>query len=267
MGHGQLEQLQRFVVDAIQSGPSPGEPSHVRESVRGMTPAERVEVYREQFRLRHLKNLTDDYPTLAWAIGGGEPFAGLVTEYLAAHPPRTWDLQRLGTDMPRFVGAHARWSVDESACDAALLDWAFMEIFDAADAPPLDTSLLASTPEDRWPSARMELLPALRLVALRSGLHEVRDVLKRGGQATPARPPRAEIRVAVWRDGACFLRCAALEPDAYALLVRLQEGDALGPACEAVAKAAGQDASLFGERVGAWFQEWTTRGWITGLRF
>ena len=267
MGDGELELLQRFVVDAIRGGPSPEEPRHVRESARGMTPADRLEVYREQFRLRHQKNLADDYPTLTWAIGDAETFAGLVTEYLAAHPPRTWDLQRLGADMPRFVAAHARWGADESACDAALLDWAFMEIFDAPDAPPLDTSVLASTPEDRWPSAHLELLPALRLVAMRSGLHEVRDVLKSGVSAMPARPPRAETRVGVWRDAACFLHSAALEPGAYDLLVRLRSGDALGPACEAAARASGEDSSRFGERVGVWFQEWTTRGWIARVRF
>jgi hypothetical protein len=265
VGHGDLEQLQRFVVDAIRGGPSPVEPEHVKESVRGMTPADRVEVYREQFRLRHLKNLADDYPTLAWTIGGAEAFASLATEYLVAHPPRTWDLQRLGADMPRFVSAHARWGADESACDAARLDWAFMEIFDAPDAPPFDTSLLASTPEDRWPSARIEPLPALRLVAMQSALHDVREALKLGAETVT--PPRAVTRVAVWRDGACFLRSTAIEPGAFDLLARLRDGDPLGPACEDAARAAGEDATRFGERVGTWFQEWTSRGWIARVRF
>ncbi len=265
MGDGQLEQLQRFVVDAIRGGPSPVETNHVKESARGMTPAERVEVYREQFLLRHLKNLADDYPTLAWAIGGADAFSALATEYLVAHPPSTWDLQRLGADMPRFVESDAKWGSSARACDAARLDWAFMEIFDAPDAPPFDTSVLASTPEDRWPEARIELLPAMRLVAMQSALHEVRDALKRGAEAAMA--PRAEAHVVVWRDAACFPRCAAIEPGAFDLLVRLRHGDPLGPACEDAARAAGEDASRFGERVGAWFQEWTARGWIARVRF
>jgi hypothetical protein len=264
VGDGQLEQLQRFVVDAIRGGPSAEEPNHVRESARGMTPAERVEVYREQYRLRHLKNLADDYPTLAWAIGGAEAFAALATEYLVAHPPRTWDLQRLGADMPRFVESHTKWRSSARACDAARLDWAFMEIFDAPDAPPFDTSVLASTPEDRWPEARIELLPALRLVAMRSALHDVRDALKRGAQ--PADPSAGDTRVVVWRDRACFLRHVAIDSGAFDLLARLQAGDPLGAACEAAARAAGEDAARFGERVGAWFAEWTTNAWIARVR-
>lgn len=266
MGDGELERLQRFVVDAVRGGPTPDESRHVRDSARGMTSAERVEVYREQFRLRHQKNLADDYPTLAWAIGGAEAFSALVTEYIAAHPPRTWDLQRLGEDMPSFVSTHAKWGSDEPACDAARLDWAFMEIFDAPDAPPFDSSLLASTPEDKWPAARIELPPALRLVAMRSGLHEVREALKRGAQVGGP-PPHADTRVVVWRDAACFLRSTAIESGAHDLLVRLRNAEALGPACEAAARTAGEDASHFGERVGAWFQEWTARGWIARVRF
>ena len=265
MGDGQLEQLQRFVVDAIRGGPSADEPQHVRESARGMTPAERVEVYREQFRLRHLKNLADDYPTLAWTMGGAEAFASLATEYLAAHPPRTWDLQRLGADMPRFVEGHAKWGSEARACDAARLDWAFMEVFDAPDALPFDTSVLATTPEDRWPSARIELLPALRMVAMRSALNGVRDSLKRG--SPPVSPARAETRVVVWRDAACFPRSVAIDPGAFDLLARLCDGDPLGEACETAARAAGEDASIFGERVGACFQDWTARGWIARVRF
>lgn len=256
----QLEQLQRFVVDAIRGAASPAEASHVKESARGMAPADRVEVYREQYRLRHHKNLADDYPTLAWAIGGPGAFAALVDEYLAAHPPRTWDLQRLGADVPAFVAAHAKWGEDERACDAASLDWAFMETFDAPDAPPFDTSLLATTPEDRWPAARIDLLPALRLVAMRSALHEVRDALRSG--APPPEPAHADTHVVVWRDAACFLRNVAIDAGAFDLLARLRAGDALGPACEAAARATGADADAFGERVGGWFQEWTSRGWI-----
>lgn len=261
----QLEQLQRFLVDAIRGGRSSEEPGHVRQSARGMSPAERVEVYREQFRLRHLKNLADDYPTLAWTIGGAEAFATLVTEYLEAHPPRTWDLQRLGMDMPSFVSSHARLGVDERACDAARLDWAFMEIFDAPDTAPFDPSVLASTPEDRWPSAHIELLSALRLVAMQSALQEARDALKRGDE--PVSPPRAETRVVVWRDAACFLRSVRVEHGAFDLLARLRDGEALGDACESAAHGAGEDPSAFGERVGPWFQEWTARGWISRVRF
>jgi hypothetical protein len=167
--------------------------------------------------------------------------------------------------MPQFVESHAKWASSARACDAARLDWVFMEIFDAPDAPPFDTSVLASTPEDRWPEARIELLPALRLVAMQSPLHDVRDAIRGGKQ--PAEPPQAETRVVVWRDKACFLRQVAIDAGAFDLLTRLRAGDPLGPACEAAARAAGEDAARFGERVGAWFAQWTANAWIARVAF
>jgi hypothetical protein len=68
----------------------------------------------------------------------------------------------------------------------------------------------------------------------------------------------------VWRDAACFLRSAAIEPAPHALLVRLARGEALGAACEAVALESGDHAGV-ADHVGAWFQDWVQRGWLSGV--
>lgn len=267
MGERDLAALQRFVADALQrpaplgAGLAPEVEALVRPSVRGMTPTERLEVYRDQFWIRHLRNLADDFPTLAWAIGGAKAFADLAGEYLREHPPSTWDLQRLGASMPQLVAGHPRLGADVVACDAARLDWAFMEIFDAADAAPFDPRVLASTPEDAWPGARVQLSPALRLLALGSPLLDVRDALKSDAPAPP-RPPPATTLAVVWRDAACFPRSLAIEPPAFALLARLANGEALGAACEAVALEAGPEAAV-ADHVGPWFQDWVQRGWVS----
>ncbi|HEX3345568.1 MAG TPA: putative DNA-binding domain-containing protein, partial [Polyangiaceae bacterium] len=103
MGEHDLGELQRFVRDAVRGsvpigGDTPlaaGAEARVAPSAR-MSSYERLEVYREQFWLRHLASLDDDFPTLAWVLGGHGPFRELATAYLRAWPPRTWDLQRLG---------------------------------------------------------------------------------------------------------------------------------------------------------------------------
>jgi hypothetical protein len=269
MGERDLARLQRFVTDALQRpAPLGGElapqvDALVVPSTRGMTPTERLEVYRDQFWLRHLRNLADDFPTLAWAIGGAGSFAELAGEYLRAFPPRTWDLQRLGASMPEFVARHARLGYDAVAGDAARLDWAFMEIFDAPDAPAFDPRVLASTPEDAWPGAHVQLHPALRALVLGSPLLGVRDALK-SGDAAVARPPPATTHAIVWRDAGCFPRSVAIDPSPFALLVRLSRGEALGAACEAVALESGAEAAV-ADHVGAWFQDWVQRGWLSGV--
>lgn len=258
-----LRSVQRVVADAVRERRPQHEAADalVVPSPRGMTPADRVEVYREQYWVRHERNLSDDYPTLAWALGGTLPFLELVRDYLGAFPPRTWDLQRLGRDMPAFV--QAQRSHDALSIDAARLDWAFMVAFDAPDAT-FDPRVLATMPEDRWPAARLELHPSVSLVALAHPLLEVRDAL-RAGTATPERPLPSPVHAVVWRDGTCHLHGAAIEAPAFELLTRLHASEPLGGACEAVATSSGLGEAALGERVGGWFQEWTSRGWLARI--
>jgi hypothetical protein len=264
-----LADVQRRVTDAVQRPSSPTADAPRAEelllpSARGMTPAQRLDVYREQFWSRHLASLADDYPTLTWVIGGAGSFRDLAADYLRARPPSTWDLQRLGADLPAFVAGHARWRDEPLARDAARVDWAFMEAFDAADAPPFDPRVLASTPEDAWPGARVALHPSLRFLALGSPVHELRDALKRGAPVT--RPAAAITHAVVWRDPSCFLHAASVEPLAFELLVALSGGAPLGEACEAVARAGAADVTELGDKLGAWFQHWTASAWISAVR-
>ncbi len=269
MGERDLASLQRFVTGLLQRPAplggdlAPEASALVVPSARGMSPVERLEVYRDQFWLRHLCNLADDFPTLAWAIGGADAFAALAADYLRACPPTTWDLQRLGASMPAFVAAHDHHGSDRLACDAARLDWAFMEIFDAPDAPTFDPRILAATPEDAWPAAHVHLHPAVRTLVLGSPLLLVRDALKAGASGLE-RPAPSATHAVVWRDQACFLRSAAIEPAPFALLARLSRGEALGAACEAVATESGAEAAV-ADHLGQWFQDWVQRGWLSGV--
>ena len=273
MGERDLAELQRIVADAVRLASAIDDRgdaalearSLVAPSHRGMTPAERLEVYRDQYWLRHLKNLEEDYPTLAWVLGGAEAFRELARAYLQAHPPRTWDLQRLGANVPSFVTSHTRSSRDALACDAARLDWAFMVAFDAPDAPPFDPRVLAATPDDAWPQARLVFHPSMRLLALGHPVHALRDAVQRGSEVE--RPATEPAFVVVYRDARCFLRSEAIDPLAFRILEALRAGTALGEACEGAAQASARDPLDVAASLGGWFQQWTAGGWISEARF
>jgi hypothetical protein len=266
-----LSALQRFIADAIgmqrEIGARPEVAAQARELIapgaRGLDAATRLEIYREQFRVRHLANLGDDFPTLRWVVGP-EPFRAIGIAYLEAHPPRTWDLQRLGAKLPSHLSQLPPWNADSLAIDAALVDWAFMEAFDAPDAGALDLQAFAATPEDAWPAARIELHPAVRRVVLGHPAHNLRDAVRRG--EARERPAAATTRVVVWRDSRCFLHATAMEPLAFELLGALAGGTPLGPACEAVASAHASAGADLSTQLGAWFQRWTAEGWISAVR-
>ena len=152
------------------------------------------------------------------------------------------------------------------ADDAARLDWAFMEVFDAPDAPPLDVTIFASVSDDAWAESRIRLHPSLRMLKLAHPIQRVREAIVRG--ESPLRPQPNETFVAVWRDSACYSRTAVLEASAFMLLSALAEGISLGEACASiVGDATSSAASEVGTQVAGWFQEWTANGWVSAVRF
>jgi len=266
--------LQSFMIDAVRLlspiAESEGVASRVEQLVtpgaRGLTAAERLDVYREQFWLRHLPNLRDDYPTLAWAVGG-DAFERLSIEFLRTFPPRTWDLRRLGADLPAHVASRAPWDEDAMACGAARLDWAFMESNAANDASPLDPRLLLASPESAWPSARVGLHPSVRRLVIGHPLHRVRSALKHGD--TPERPSPESTYIVVCRDEQSLPRATAIDSFAFALLDELERGVPLGEACENVVRAEMSlaNGAAIGDRVAACFQQWTASGWVSSVAF
>jgi hypothetical protein len=217
-----------------------------------LSAVEQVDVYREQFFLRHVDALREDFATVAHLVGD-DAFEALAHDYLAEHPPSSFTLRDLGEAFPAFV-AH-----DALLADLARIEWAFVEAFDAEDLPPFDPSSLAAIAEDAWPSARIVLQPAVQLVAMGHPGHDYRAAVKRGDD--PPRPePRASF-VVVYR-GESSLAYIEVEREAFELLAELTRGSPLGRACESVARASGGALDDFQRKLGGWFSAWTQRGWI-----
>jgi hypothetical protein len=138
-----LAKIQRDTVDAILGdGPT----------------SEGLARYREQFFLRHVGVLEEDFAGVLRAIGH-DAFHDLARRYLAAHPPTSFTLRDLGHAFASFIE-------DPVLRDVARLEWARVEAFDGPDAPPLDPASLAGVAEDAWPKARIVLQPSLQRLVL-----------------------------------------------------------------------------------------------------
>ncbi|HSQ66176.1 MAG TPA: DNA-binding domain-containing protein [Polyangiaceae bacterium] len=225
-----------------------------------MKPVEQLDVYREQFWLRHVACVAEDYPALV-ALMGQQPFEALVAEYLGAHPPADFLLRNLGAGLAEFLVA--RRPDDPLLADLARVEWAFIDAFDAADAPPLDPNAVAAIPADAWPAARLVLHPSLQRLRLAHPAHEVRAAFCRAPREPLARVSPAATHLVVYRD-ARELRPHQWTLDALAscLLDRLAAGEPLGQAADALATESGRGEEVQAQ-IGAWFTQWAALGWIS----
>ena len=260
-----LAELQTFLAQVVQRArPIPEDAALVAEaelvatgSAR-LSPAEQVDVYREQFWLRHHGSLLEDYSTLRHLLGV-EGFEGLCRRYLDAHPPDCPSLRDLAAKMPSFLAHTDPYRDDALLADCAAVEWAFIEAFDAADAPPFDASVLATTEEDAWERATIAFHPSLQFLSLAHPAHMFRAAVRAG--ETPERPAAQRTHLVVYRAND-LLGVEVVEAMAFALLERLARGMPLGPAGEEIAA---MDDSVESS-IGAWFQAWVGLGWLREVR-
>lgn len=247
-----LADVQRAFGEAIASSEPVAERAAHFVGPGARDPKTQLETYREQFWLRHVGCMVEDFPALQ-AVVGEERFAELCRGYFVAYPPSSFLLRDLGGSFARFLEETGE---ERFVVDLARVEWAFIDAFDAADAPPLDPQSIAAIAEDDWPRAVLTLHPSLQLLDLAFPAEDVRAAFRlRGEVLRPAAKPSPMV---VYRRE-LLLYVEPLEPGAYELLVRLQRGETLGAASEAVAATNGSIES----ELGGWFSRWTALGFVS----
>ncbi|MBK7580232.1 MAG: putative DNA-binding domain-containing protein [Myxococcales bacterium] len=228
-----------------------------------LSPAEQIEIYREQFWLRHTSCLVEDFVGLG-GIMGQTDWERLVEEYLEKYPPLSFNLRDLGQLLPRFV-EESTWLPHHELCvDMARVEWAYIEVFDAADSAALDPARLASIPESAWETARLTLNPALRMLRVRYPVAALRRDLRLGKSDVAIPEPEAQNLV-VYRAQDRNLHHEALDDGAFAILEALGQGTALVPACQAAIERLPAQASGIEAELAGWFQRWATLSFIVGV--
>jgi hypothetical protein len=292
--HAELKELQRVTAAAIMRPLAAGDrilpdwldgrktADAVAEIIKPndrLTGVERLEIYNRQYWFRLIDIMYEDHPGLR-AVVGHRRFDGLVRAYLTEYPSRSFALQELSRDLPRFLKDNPKWSRPRQAMavEIARFERAQTVGFDAAALP-------AVTPDDllgRNPAElTFRLQPHITLLAMRYPLDEFSTVVRRevlraeasnakegerqdaaepsGEAAAPPPPKRQDVWIAVhrYRNALYYKR---LEREAFLILAGLRDGKTLE---QAVADGLPTvvDAG-FGERLQGWFASWTEMGWF-----
>jgi hypothetical protein len=262
-----LAELQRQLAVAIRHGSALDKDAtltalaarHVSGNAR-LSPVEQLEIYREQFWLRHTSSLVEDFPGLCGILGQDE-WEKLAEAYLRSVTPDSYTLRDLGSRLPEVI-AQATWLPHRALClDMARLELAYIEVFDAADSPPLLPERLGAIPQERFGEVRLVVAPSVRLLELDYPVADLRRKLRDESDGTVAIPaPCAQCLVVYRRE--LRLWDMPISPVAFAFLAALSTGKALGEAAELAATTPEAEEEL-GARIGSWLQEWTGKGLLS----
>lgn len=189
-------------------------------------------VYRDAYPARLCRALRQNFPTLLHVLGDAE-LAALVAAYVAAHPPRGYELWRVGAELAAFIPAHAfggRLAVSPAAlADLAAVEQAELEVAEAPDdGPPLPAAALAEVPVDAWPSLRLRCAGALRLLQCAHDVLPAIEAVAAG--RPPERPAAAAADYLVCRPQADVRRVRLPAAEA-AVIARLLAGATIEQAC------------------------------------
>src|SRR5262249_21765526 len=164
------------------------------------------------------------------ALLGDEEFAALAEAYVRRWPSEFPSLVRLGRKMAEFIRACDDGTRRADLADLAALEWARAEIFEEADAQPVDSDALRLLSD--FATARLQLIPALRRLTLEHDAPALWRAVEEG--EAPPQPERQTTFVVVWRPSGPEWQPlhTTIPPDEAQALARAAGGATLANICE-----------------------------------
>lgn len=125
----------------------------------------RIGIYADMYYLRLADCLAKDYAGLEYAFGA-ERFDEIARQYIAAHPSTHFSLNVFGAKLAHFLKTEVPDLPNRQfLVDLARLEWTLQEVFEDKNAKPLTAAQIEKIPKKKWQRARLELIPALRLLS------------------------------------------------------------------------------------------------------
>ena len=235
-----------------------------------LSPAEQINIYRQQFWLRHTGALIEDFPGLTGLLGQ-KAWEKLALGYLTQRDHLSFALKNMGEQMAAHLEQLEGFDFEKNyvtrslLVDMARLEWAYVRAFDVRDDSPLSQEKLAAIAPDAWARARFVLSDSVSLLRLSYPVPHLRRALK----TDPKSVNKLEIKeepqnlVVYRREG--LLWDKRVSDAAFLLLEQFHAGTPLVPACEAAIERDPTVEPIFEEELTNWFALWGRLGWIVDV--
>jgi hypothetical protein len=244
-----LRELQAGFAQAVLEGVQTDFGRHILAA--GLGSERRLQVYRNNVFLSLTEALKAVYPVTQRLVGEGF-FRYAVTHYIPLHPSASGNLHDFGGCLPEFLATFEPAVELTYLPEVARLEWAYHQVFHAAEQPPLDLAALAAVPAERHGELKFTLHPAARLLASAFPILRIWQVNQEDFSGDPAvELSEGGIRLLIIRRENLEIELQPLPAGEFALLQALAEQQDFATACErALATQADVDLpALFSKHV------------------
>lgn len=231
-----------------------------------MRPAERIQVYNQQYWWRLLNTMHDIFPLVVRLFGYFDFNQSIAVPYLVKYTPRNWSLNTLGDRLEKWIREDYAGGDKQLLIDAVKVDIAFSNSFLAEELPRL---ILNQLPNESALEQRLYAQPHIQLFEMDYHLFDFRAALMAHEpeywfkNEFPPLPKDKRYHFALYRNKNNDISWKEISTGEYHLLSLFQKGATVEEACELLEK---QEESIYQEAVEnlqSWFTEWTKRGWLS----
>lgn len=184
-----LNKQQNNFIDTINKGPATLDPALFSG------PADRVllglKAHANTISHARLVALEETFPMTRNMLGD-DMFNGLSRSFTETEAGRASDANNIGADFPDFL---IQRDVNQSAVDLSKIEWAWLESYNAAEAQPMELSLLGTLDEASLLTLPISLHPAARMIRMSAPLSDELSELgdSSGKAAILISRPEAEV--------------------------------------------------------------------------
>jgi len=234
-----------------------------------LRPAQRIQIYNQQYWWRLLNTLHDTFPLLTRLFGYHDFNQSLGIPYLDQNPPDSWSLNTLGHRLPEWIHTNYQASDKQLVFDAAHVDWSYNRSFLTKGLKPLKLE------EIPVPGDMSSLLPIkLYLQPSIEFFHTGYDIFAFRKEFLKQDPeywidhdfpplPKEEKYFILYRTQSNIVTWVETTAGEFHLLEHFKKGISIEDLCQWLEK---QEGPLFEEassKMHTWFQEWVVRQWLS----
>lgn len=235
-----------------------------------LRPAQRIQIYNQQYWWRLLKILQEGFPTLTRLLGYYEFNRSLAIPYLVKYPPGNWSLVTVGDRLSQWVEEEYHGAINkEVVLNAVRLDWAFCHSFVAGSLTLLTCEKGSNdNHEEAFLSQVLYAQPHLHLFQMSyDGFKYRQELLSQSPEhwhqhGLPEITRDRTYFFALFRNQRNEISWKEIAEGEYYLLKLFQQGCSIDKACSWLEDQRDELCESALENLEGWFKEWTSRGWL-----